>query len=122
MFAHRFAYDLADGETRRQAGIRILEDDLHSRAHVAEFALAQSGHVLSVENDLAGRLGIKTKDRSAAGRLAASGLADQTHRLTALDREGDSVDRADLTDRVLEETRFDREPLYEIPDFEEVFV
>ena len=90
---------LADGETRRERGERVLEDDLHLRTHGVELARGQVIDLLAVEEDLTGGLvGIKAEDGAAGGRLAAAGLADEAHRLAALEVEGDAVDGLDVTD------------------------
>ena len=120
VLAHRLADDLADGQTRRQAGIRILEDDLQLGAHLAQLLAGEGKNVDPVEVDLAGGLVLQTQDRAADGGLAAARLAHETHGGAALDAEGNAVHRFYLTDRAAEEAALDREVLHEVLDFQKV--
>ena len=120
VLAHRLADDLTDRKTRRQAGIRVLEDDLNLGAHLAQLILGQGKDVLAVEVDLAVGLVLQAQDGSADGGLAAAGLADKAHGGTALDLKRCAVDSLDVADGHLEEARLDGEILFQILDNQQV--
>src|SRR5688572_978835 len=73
----RLADDAADGHARIQAAHRVLEDDLHVPAELAEFLPAVGEEVLAAVADLAAGRGDQAEDRAADGGLAAAGLADE---------------------------------------------
>ena len=122
MLTDGLADDLTDGETRRQAGIRILKDDLHARTHTAKLFLAEGEYFLAVEPDLTGGLFEQAQNCSAGSGFAAAGFADKTHGLAALDLEADAVHSADVADGLLKEAGLYREPLYKVLDLKQVFV
>src|SRR5215216_7296752 len=68
--------------------------------HLAHVTAIELGQILTLEDDFAvGRL-VELQDRPAGGRLAATGLADETQRLSGFDIERDAVhglNRADLS-------------------------
>ena len=73
------AADVLAGIQRR---IRVLEDDLHLLACLAQSFALEVGHVLSVQQDGArGRL-VQVDDGAAQRGLAAAGLADNAQRLS----------------------------------------
>ncbi len=115
------ADDLADGKSRRKAGIRILEDDLDGGALLTQFLLRQGEDLLAVEVYLTVGLLMQAQERSADRGLATAGLADKAHGRSASDLKGYSVDRLDVADSNTEETRLDREILLQILNNKQVF-
>ena len=85
MLPNRFADDLADRKTGRKAGKRILEDDLHFCTHLSHLFSGKVINLFSVKQHLsAGLFPGQTQDGASGGRLAAAGLAYQTHGGSAL--------------------------------------
>ena len=121
VLTNRFAHDFADGQAGRQAGIGILEDDLHLRAQGAQLVAAELMHLAAVEEHLAAALVGQAQDGAADGGLAAAGFADQAHRGAALDVEADAVHRADIAHGALQQTFLDGEVFLELIDLEHVF-
>ena len=62
----------------------------------------------------------QAQDRPPAGGFAAAGLADKTHGLSALNVEADTVHGFDIADGALEKAGFDREPLHQVPDLQNI--
>ena len=98
VLAHSLADDLADGQTGRQAGERVLEDDLHLGAQCARSSLAvQVVDFFAVEQHLAaGLIAGQAQDGAAGGGLAAAGLAHQAHGAAAAQVEGNAVHGLDM--------------------------
>ena len=85
MLPNRFADDLTDRKTGRKAGKRILEDDLHFCTHLAHLFGRKVINLFSVKQHLsAGFFAGQTQDGTSGRRLAAAGLAYQTHGGSAL--------------------------------------
>ena len=121
VFSDGFADDLADRHTRGQRGERILEDDLHLGTHIMHFLVGQIIDFLPVEQHIARRLiAGEAQDRTSGGRLAAAGLADQAHRLAALQVERDTVDRFDVAGDSAEHAVLDREVLLQVSDLQDI--
>src|SRR4051794_23263798 len=118
---------VADAVTDRRPRVerreRVLEDDLHPAAVRLDRAGRQLGDVdrtvRTVEEDRARRRLDEPQQQATDRRLAAAGLADETERLAAADRERHAVDRADETDGPLQDAALDREELPEIADLDE---
>ena len=113
------ADDRADPFPRIEAGVRILEDQLHLAPERAELAGAVPVDRLALEDDLAGRRLQQADDRPPERRLPAAGLADEAERLARLHREAHAVDRMDLRDLFLEDALPDREVLLDVADLDE---
>ena len=118
---HRLADDLTDRQPRGQAGIGVLEDDLHPRAHLPQFLLAQGEHVHTLQQHFAGGLFQQAQDRAPAGGFAAAAFAHQAHGLPAPDFEGNPVHSLHVADCLLDDAGLDREPFYEVFDLKHVF-
>ena len=88
---HGLGDDLADGHTRIEGRVGILEDELHVAAHGLELFLVHLGNVFALEVHLAGGRRIEIHDGAASGGLAATGLAYQTKGLAGVDLERDVV-------------------------------
>src|SRR3982074_1617100 len=81
-----------DRHPRVQRAIRVLEDDLHFAAEVAEVARAELGYVGAVVEHLSGG-GLDESENRAAGRgFAAAAFADEAEGLATVDVEADVVD------------------------------
>ena len=81
------AEDAGHGHARVEAGIGILEDDLHAPPEGRHGAAGMPGDVLAAEADGAGGGVHQLQDRLAGGGLAAAALADDGQRLAAGDGE-----------------------------------
>ena len=98
----------------------ILEDHLHTPSQRPQLGLIELRDVLAVEVD--GSLGrlVEADDRASDGGLAAAGLADEPDGLALLDRQGDVVDRADVSHVPVEnEAALDREIDLEMLELDE---
>src|SRR5262245_50364748 len=115
----RLADDRADGHTRVQGRVRVLEDDLHFLAERAQRPLVECRHVPPLERDLAGRRLDQPEDRPAGRRLAAARLAYQPERLAGHDVERHVVDRVNPGHLAREQPAPNREVLLEVPDLEQ---
>ena len=93
MNVHSLGNDFADGHAGVQGSVWILEDDLDILAELQQILALEGGDVLAVEYDLAGGWLIQLHHGSAAGGLAAAGLAYQAQGLAAFDRYSDVIDR-----------------------------
>src|SRR5882757_5880120 len=86
----------ADGQHRIERGHRVLEHHRErAAAQLAQFLRRQLQQILPVEHHAAGQLGLlwqKLQDRPRQHGLAATGLADDTERLSGADREIDMID------------------------------
>ena len=120
MFPNTFTNDLGDGQTGRQAGIGVLEDDLDIGTVLPQFGLAQTEDLGAVEVDFAIGLFLQAQDGLADGGLAAAGLADQTHGGTTLDLERDAVNGLHMADGLLKEAGLDGEILFQILDNQQI--
>ena len=87
----RLADDVADGHARVQRCVGVLEDHLHTAAHLPHLFAGERRQLGPIELHRAGR------------RLAAAGLADEAERLALLDEEVDAVNGAHRTDLPLED-------------------
>ena len=97
MNGHGLGNDLADGHTRIQRSIGILEDELHLATHVLDLMLAHLGNIFALEEHLTGgRLG-QTHDGAARGGLTATRLANQTKGLARINLKRDIVYSRDDT-------------------------
>ena len=87
-----FGDDRTDRHPRIERAIRILEDDLHPAAHLAQRVGLERAEIDAVEADRA-RGGIAQADHRPARRaLATTGFTDESERLALADLEGDAVD------------------------------
>ena len=119
--AQALADAVADGRARIERCIRILEDDLHPPAVVAQRRAAQLRDVVPIEHDLAGGRLDEAEQEPSDGRLSASGLADEPKGLATHDPEVDAIDGLDLGDGTLKDAALDREPLDQVAQFDEWF-
>ena len=114
--AQPLADAVADRGPRVQAGVRVLEDDLHPAPIGPELGALDPRDIRPIELDPARRRVEEAQDHPADRRLAAARLADEPERLAAPDVERDAVDRLDRADLALEDTAADREVLDEVRD------
>jgi hypothetical protein len=116
----RRADDRADRVPRVQRAVGVLEDHLDLLAQRKHLALGELGHVLALEDHLAGGRVVEPGDDPARRRLAAPRLAHQPERSAAGHGERDAVDGLDVADDPAEDTRgVHGEPLLEVADLEQ---
>jgi hypothetical protein len=84
--------DLANGLTRVERRIGILEHHLHLTAVRAHVSLRELGDVGALEHDRAGRGVEELHDEAGGGRLPAARLPHEPERLAGIDVERDVVD------------------------------
>ena len=114
----------ADGHPGVQRGHRVLEDELHPRADrvhrlgvgVLEVHRAELG---VAEDDLAAGGFLQPDDGPPGGGLAAAGLADDGHRLTAVDAERHPVDGLHVADHAAQRPALDGEVLLQAPHLQQ---
>ena len=88
---HGLRHDLADGHTRVQARIWILEDELHVAAHLLELLVAHLRDIFALEIHLA-RGGVGQPHDGAARRgLTAAGFTHEAEGLARMDLERNIV-------------------------------
>ena len=121
MLAHRLADDLTHGQAGRQAGERVLEDDLHLGTQRGHLLVVQVVDLLAVEQDLAvGLVAGQAQDGAAGGGFAAAGLAHQAHGAAAAQVEGDAVHSLDLADGAADQTALDGEVFLQVIDHQDI--
>ena len=113
-----FADDVADRHPGIERAVRILEDDLHSAAHLLERIALKREDIRAVEVDLTRGCLLEAEHRSTQRRLAAAGLPHQTKRLAAVDLQADIVHGVDGADLMTEDAAHDREVLLDVLDVE----
>ena len=77
MRLNRFADDCTDRHTGAEAGIGVLKDDLHLRAHPAQLLFGDGSQIQPLEEHLTARHFVQAEDGAADRRLAAARLADK---------------------------------------------
>src|SRR5690606_7184244 len=82
--AQRLSDDLAYGHARIETGQRVLEDDLHVLAQVAQRPRMERRELLPQPDDAPTRGLDEAQDRAPEGGLAATGLADDAEGLPGL--------------------------------------
>ena len=88
---HGLGHDLADGHTRIERSIRILEDELHLATHVLDLMFAHLGNIFALEEHLTGgRLG-QTHNGTARRGLTATRLTNQTKGLARINLKRDVI-------------------------------
>ena len=117
--AQALADAVADRGPRVEAGVRVLEDDLHPPAVRLEGGALERRELDAVELDRARRRLDEAQEQPPDRRLAAARLADQPEGLAAADVEADAVDRLDGGDRPLQHPAADREVLDEVADLDQ---
>ena len=117
--AQTLADAVADRRARVEAGVRVLEDDLHPAPVRLQLRALERRDVPAVEVDRARRRLDEPQQQPPDRRLAAARFADEPQRLAARDLEADAVDRLDDGDRPLQDPAADREVLDEIADLDE---
>ena len=85
----RLGDDVTDATPRIERGDRVLEDELHALAHLAQGLAMHRGQVVAVEQYLARLRLAQLQHRAAERGLAATGLADEAQRFAARDVETD---------------------------------
>src|SRR5690606_39543643 len=75
----RLAYDLAHCHTWIEAGVRVLEDDLHAPPPGPEVALGKSSQLGAIEDDAPGARLDEAQDGSACGGLAGARFTDKAN-------------------------------------------
>ena len=116
-----FAKDRADGHARIERGERVLEHDLHVAPHGAQVAAGKAKHVLSVKGDLAFAGFDEAQHAARRGRLAATGLADQSERFAAVDRKRHAVHRVNAPDLARKQAALDGKMLLQAGDAQQGF-
>src|SRR5207237_8501570 len=99
----RLANDAADGHTRIQARVWVLENHLHLATHLAQVAAAERLELLAEELDRPSCWLVQLQDRPTRGALAAARLPHQPEGFAALDAERNVVDRAHPADLPLQD-------------------
>ena len=92
---HGLCDQLPDGHTGIQAGVWILEDHLHLRAHMVHLGLIHGHEVPALVKDLAGRRLLQAQHGAAQGGLAAAGLTHHAQGLALFDLQVDAVHRVE---------------------------
>ena len=117
------ADNIADGHARVQAGVGVLEHDLHAAAvgqHVdGDFLLFVKQHFAVVDDGATGGL-IQAQQRAAGRGLAAAGLAHQAQRLAFADGKADVVDGLHIA--LVFAKAAGREILLQMLDFDQVLL
>ena len=116
MDVQRLAHDVGDRHARVQAGIRILEHDLH---FLAELVNVLGRNLLAVVDDLARGGLVQVQYGASHGGLAAAALPHQAQRLAGLDIERDALHG--LQGLAGKPAGADRKMLFQVLDLEEVF-
>jgi hypothetical protein len=117
---HRLGDGVAHRQTRVEAGVGVLEHDLHAAAELAQGGAARFRHVLPVEADAPGAGLDQAHDEARGGGLAAAGLAHQRQGFAAAEREAHPVHGAHRADPAGPEQAFPhRVVLGEVCDFEQ---
>src|SRR5215211_2400555 len=93
MYVYTLGNDVADDHARVQGGLGVLEDHLHLAVERLALIALRLVDVLALEEHLAARRLVEPDQHPSCGRLATTGLADQTERLALVDLQLDSVDR-----------------------------
>ena len=112
----RLRDDLADGHTRVQTRIGILENELHVVTHALQVLLVHGGDVLTIEEDLATRGVREAHDAAASRGLTAAGLTNEAEGLAGKDVEADVVDRLNALLLLGEDAGVDGELLGKVLD------
>ena len=86
--------EIAHRHPRIERGEGVLEDHLHVPAKLLGAFSVEPGHVLAVEDEVAG-VGHEAGDRLRRRRLAAAGFADEREGFAAADHEGDALHGVD---------------------------
>ncbi len=114
------ADDLADRHPRVQAGIRVLEHDLHVAPDRDHLAIVELEDRAPVDGDLARRRRDEPEQDLAERGLAAARLPDEAQGLAAKHVEAHAVDGLDGADLAhAEETTADLEVLDEVLDLDQ---
>jgi hypothetical protein len=87
MNCQRGAHNLADGLSRVERGIRVLEDHLDVTANRLEVARRRLGDVVAVVEDLPARRLLQAGDQPTRCRLAGPGLSNEAERLADADAQ-----------------------------------
>src|SRR5271169_1718018 len=108
----------ADRHPRIEARERILKDDLHAPARLAQGARTLAENVLAIDaNSTADRLD-QLEDGPARCRLAATGFANQRQGLPCMHAEGYVFHGVNAARDLSEQTGMDRKARGQISDFE----
>ena len=84
-------------DSSRAQQVEVLEDHADVLARLAQLFLAHGRHVLTVDDDLAGRRALEHVDAADQRGLACAAEADDTEDLAALDRQVNALERLDGT-------------------------
>ncbi|MNV39439.1 hypothetical protein D3C71_1310200 [compost metagenome] len=96
---HNLANRLGNSKARVQRGVRILKDDLHFAPQRLHFFLRIVQNVLSSIDHLPLRRLHQSQHHSSGCGFAAAALSHQAECLPFMDREADSVNRFDCSNR-----------------------
>ena len=109
---HGLGDDLRHRQPGVDAGIGVLEDDLHLGAVGPHLLFAAFGDVLPLEEDLPGRGLDEPQDGPPQGGFSAAGLPHHTQGVPLVDAETDVVHR-------VEEAVFHLEIFFQVPCFQQ---
>ena len=115
----RLADDLKNRKSRIQRTKRVLKNHLHPPPVAAELSLAQRKNRISLVNHLACCRRNQLQQRAANGRLSTPALAHKSHRRPRFDGETHIIHRLHIVSMTTENPRANREPDFEIADFEQ---
>ena len=115
-----FAHDVPDGHAGVQAGVRVLEHDLHAAAvgqHIdGDVLFFVKQHLAVIDDGAVGGL-VQAQQRAARGGLAAAGLAHQAQGLAFADGKADVVHGLHIA--LVPAHTAGGEVLLQVPDFHE---
>ena len=92
-YYQRLRDDIADPPFRVERSDRILKDQLHTLAHLAQAIALHRGEVLAIEQNAPGDCPAQLQHRASQRRLAAAGLPDQTKGLASTHFQTDAGHR-----------------------------
>ena len=97
MNGHGLRNNFADGHTRVERSIGVLEDELHLATHILDLVLAHLGNVFALEEHFACRRLGQAHDGAARRGLTATRLADQAKGLARINLERNVIHSRDDT-------------------------
>ena len=89
----RLGHEFSDGHSRVEAGVRILEDELHVLAKMSQCFAGGLGDVAAPEADCPGGRFDTSEDGPTGGGLSRAGFADKAKCFPRFDVEAHVIDR-----------------------------
>jgi hypothetical protein len=111
--------DRLDRHTRVEGSVGVLENDLHLPAQGAQTRRRCGRNGLPIETHLACGRFHEAQHAPPQSRLATSGLADKTERLSLANRERNPIHGLHLPDDPLEETAVNGKVFHQVLDLQE---